>query len=132
MINLRPVLALRGIFRALKFGLPAPALAFAPAYSFAFMQLFEKNKRPHELDPIFKRETKLKGHLKSKATKNYSKKLNTNVRKQKQKLKNHKGLLKRIKIVAMGLCRWVRAGTGSSSSNRRVLGTCTATRAEPT
>lgn len=55
-------------------------LAFAPAYSMAFMQLFERNKTPAELDHSFKRITKLKGHLKSAGRKVYSNKLNTNVR----------------------------------------------------
>lgn len=90
---LKPALALPRLF--------APSLLHCARFDFAFMQLFERNKRPDELDPIFKRATKLKGHLKSKATKQFSKKLNTNVRRQKQKLKNHKGLLKRIKIVVL-------------------------------
>lgn len=98
MINLRSLTAIKSIF-ALSRTQFAPNLIQSTLFGFAFMQLFERNKRPDELDPIFKRVTKLKGHLKSKAIKNYSKKLNTNVRKQKQKLKNHKGLLKRIKIV---------------------------------
>jgi hypothetical protein len=55
-------------------------LTFAPVYSMAFMQLFERNKTPAELDHSFKRITKLKGHLKSAARKVYSNKLNTNVR----------------------------------------------------
>lgn len=100
MISLRALTAFKGAL-----GLPrllAPSLLQGPRFQFAFMQLFERNKRPDELDPIFKRATKLKGHLKSKATKHFSKKLNTNVRRQKQKLKNHKGLLKRIKIVSLG------------------------------
>ena len=39
--------------------------------------------------------------MKSKARKEYSKKLNTKVKTQKPRLKNHKGLLKRVKIVKM-------------------------------
>lgn len=35
-------------------------------FNFAFMSLFENNKTPGELDPVFKRKTKLKGHLKFK------------------------------------------------------------------
>lgn len=60
----------------------------------------------------------MKGHLKSRSTKSYSNKLNTvSVRKPKQKLKNHKGLLKRIKIVTMLIFRLVLAGTESSNFN---------------
>lgn len=81
---------------------PSPLLITTPNYSFAFMQLFQKNKTPAELDPIFRRPTKLKGHVKSKARKQYSKKLNTRAREPKQKLRNHKGLLSRIKIVRNG------------------------------
>lgn len=103
---------------------PPLLLTATPLYSFAFMQLFERNKLPGELDPVFKRKTKLKGHLKSKATKSYSKKLNTRVRVPKQKLKNHQGLLSRIKIVRNGLGRWVPGGTGSSSSSLLARSTC--------
>ena len=77
----------------------ACGLTFSANYNFAFMQLFEKNKRPEELNSVFKRVTTQKGHIKSKAMKNYSNKLNENAKKQSQKLKNHKGLLKRVKIV---------------------------------
>ncbi len=35
-------------------------------YNFAFMSLFELNKTPAQLDPTFKRQTKLKGHIKFK------------------------------------------------------------------
>ena len=35
-------------------------------FNFAFMSLFENNKPKGELDPVFKRKTKLKGHLKFK------------------------------------------------------------------
>ena len=77
---------------------PSP-LIHVPIYNFAFMQLFERTKTPAELDPIFKRQTKMKGHIKSKAIKEYSPKLNTKARAQKQRLKNHEGLLKRVKIV---------------------------------
>lgn len=75
------------------------ALLRTPSYHMAFMQMFERIKTPAELSPVFKRVTKEKGHLKSKARKDFSNKLNTRVRTQKQRLKNHKGLLKRIKIV---------------------------------
>lgn len=78
---------------------------------------------------MFKRVTKLKGHLKSKATKSYSKKLNMNVRRQKQKLKNHKGLLKRIKIVKYEIRRWVQGGIEDSSSNPQAYAICADTRA---
>lgn len=77
---------------------PSPFL-HVPIYNFAFMQLFERTKTPAELDPIFKRQTKMKGHIKSTAIKEHSPKLNTKARAQKQRLKNHKGLLKRVKIV---------------------------------
>jgi hypothetical protein len=80
---------------------------------------------------VFKRETKLKGHLKSKATKNYSKKLNTNVRRQKQKLKNHKGLLKRIKIVIIQPLRSVPAGIDASNSSPQAVAICAATKHRP-
>jgi hypothetical protein len=71
-------------------------------YSFAFMSLFEKNKTPAELNPVFKRKTKLKGHTKFKKNNHVvSPKLNPNRRQQKTKLANHKGLLKRIKIVIL-------------------------------
>jgi hypothetical protein len=49
--------------------LVGPMFVFAPAYNMAFMQLFERNKTPGELDHSFKRVTKLKGHLKSRARK---------------------------------------------------------------
>lgn len=126
--------ALKNIVRALpltKSFFKPSLLTQAPIYSFAFMQLFERNKLPAELDPAFKRETKPKGHLKSKARKNYSKKLNTTTRVQKQRLKNHKGLLKRLKIVRLLWCRWVQDGTESSNSSRRANSTWTETRAEP-
>ena len=80
---------------------------------------------------MFKRETKLKGHLKSKATKDYSKKLNMNVRRQKQKLKNHKGLLKRIKIVSIQPLRSVPAGIGASNSSPQAVAISAATKLRP-
>jgi hypothetical protein len=135
MINLRAANALRALWAGAALPLASSSLlgqaiypaslCLRPAFGFAFMQLFERNKLPAELDPIFKRQTKLKGHLKSKATKVYSKKLNTNVRKQKQKLKNHKGLLKRIKIVPPLLFRSVPDGTDGSSSNHQAPAICT-------
>ncbi len=74
----------------------------------------------------------MKGHLKSRSIKSHSIKLNTkSVRKPKQKLKNHKGLLKRVKIVIMLIVRWVHVGIGSSNSNHQGKATCSATRAEP-
>lgn len=76
-------------------------LTFSANYNFAFMQLFEKNKKPEELNSVFKRQTTQKGHIKSKAQKSYSTKLNESAKKQSQKLKNHKGLLKRVKIVSV-------------------------------
>ena len=72
----------------------------------------------------------MKGHIKSKALKSYSKKLNTNVRKQKQKLKNHKGLLKRIKIVLIHIVRLALDGIESSNFNRPDPSICTGTKAE--
>lgn len=99
MISLRNFLRLGSSIQLVKIAMTGQTLFYRPNYGMAFMQLFERTKTPAELDPSFKRITKLKGHLKSKATKKYSKKLNTNVRKQKVSLKNHKGLLKRIKIV---------------------------------
>jgi hypothetical protein len=74
----------------------------------------------------------MKGHLKSKAIKSYSKKLNTNVRKQKQKLKNHKGLLKRIKIVPLILVRWALDGIENSNFNLQDPSIFTDIKAEPT
>jgi hypothetical protein len=69
-------------------------------YNFAFMSLFENNKSPGELNHVFKRVTKLKGHKKFKKNNNIeSPKLNPNRSVQKTSLKNHRGLLKRIKIV---------------------------------
>ncbi len=73
----------------------------------------------------------MKGHIKSKALKSYSKKLNKNVRKQKQKLKNHKGLLKRIKIVLILLDRLALDGIESSNFNHLDPNICTDTKAEP-
>ena len=60
----------------------------------------------------------MKGHLKSRSIKKHSNKLNTkSVRKPKQKLKNHKGLLKRVKIVIMLIVRLDHVGIGNSNSN---------------
>lgn len=132
MINLRAATAFAALLRLAAPAVLRPALTLTPAYGFAFMQLFERNKKPHELSPIFKRETKLKGHLKSKATKFYSKKLNTNVRRQKQKLKNHKGLLKRIKIVSTLPRRSAPGGIACSSSSPQAPDIFAATRVAPT
>ena len=95
MITIKNLLRIGSIARPFL----TPGLIQKPLYSMAFMQLFEKNKTPAELSPVFKRETKKKGHVQFKGRKNFSKKLNTQVRIPKQKLKNHKGLLKRVKIV---------------------------------
>lgn len=88
-------------------------------FNFAFMALFEQNKKPAELDPAFKRKTKLKGHIKHKKNSQVvSTKLNEHRREQKSKLANHKGLLKRIKIVNIFLIiRLVQDGIVNSSSN---------------
>lgn len=80
----------------------------------AFMALFEKNKTPAELSPVFKHNTKQKGHLQHRTVKFHSVKRNKHVRKQPMKLKNHKGLLKRVKIVHMHLFRLVQDGTANS------------------
>ncbi len=75
-------------------------LTHTNAYNFAFMSLFENNKKPAELDPAFKKPKKLKGHIKHKKNSGVvSTKLNPKIKQHKQILKNHKGLLKRIKIV---------------------------------
>lgn len=75
-------------------------LTYNNKFNFAFMSLFENNKTPGELDPVFKRKTKLKGHVKFKKNNQVvSPKLNPKRKDQKAKLKNHRGLLKRIKIV---------------------------------
>ena len=71
-----------------------------PQYSFAMMNLFEQPKKPSELDPAFKKEKRLKGHLRAKGRKGYiSPKLNKKVKETPMRLKNHKGMLKRVKIV---------------------------------
>jgi hypothetical protein len=71
-----------------------------PQSSFAIMKLFESPKKPEELSPVFKKPERLKGHLRAKDRKGYiSPKLNPKVREKKKRLKNHKGMLKRIKIV---------------------------------
>jgi hypothetical protein len=131
MINLRSVNALRGLLRFTQMQTFASPLVANNYFAFAFMQLFERNKRPQELDPIFKRETKMKGHIKSKAIKVHSPKLNENPRKQKQKLKNHKGLLKRIKIVHLAIVRSALDGTECSNSSPQAPGISTDTKAEP-
>lgn len=132
------MIALKNIARAsrvLSFSkqLLRPAfLIQTPLYSFSFMQLFEANKPKGELDPAFKRITKLKGHVKSSSRKVYSKKLNRKARVQKQRLKNHKGLLKRIKIVNILSLRWVLAGIASSSFNPQARNIFCATNQDPT
>lgn len=102
MLALKNIARVGRAFPLLQFLYKPSPLLQTPLYSFALMQLFERNKLPGELDPAFKRETKMKGHLKFKSRKVYSKKLNTRVRTQKQRLKNHKGLLSRVKIVSDG------------------------------
>lgn len=83
------------------------------SFSFAFMSLFENNKTPGELDPAFKRKTKLKGHAKHKRNNGIvSPKLNSKVKEQKVKLSNHKGMLKRIKIVIFYLIKIGRSTMG--------------------
>lgn len=91
---------------------PFSGLTQINRFSFAFMSLFEKNKTPAELNPVFKRKTKLKGHVKFKKNHHVvSSKLNPNRRQQKTKLANHKGLLKRIKIVILCLSQgWAKMG----------------------
>lgn len=131
MITLRSLMRLGRAMQLPKAALPHPLL-YTPLCGMAFMQLFERNKTPAELSPTFKRETKLKGHLKSKAIKNHSKKLNTNTRVVKQKLKNHKGLLKRIKIVYLLSYRLVLAGTEGSNFRVPVPTICSATKVAPT
>ena len=74
--------------------------AMPPQYSFAMMNLFEQPKKPSELDPAFKKAKRLKGHLRAKGRKGYiSPKLNKKVKETPMRLKNHKGMLKRVKIV---------------------------------
>jgi hypothetical protein len=131
MINIRSILALKSLAGFAQTGTFGRSLLFNNLCGLAFMQLFERNKKPAELSPIFKRETKLKGHLKSKSIKTYSKKLNTSVRKQKQKLKNHKGLLKRIKIVSLRLCRSVLGGIENSNSSHQAPTIFTGIRVAP-
>ena len=49
----------------------------------------------------------MKGHLESRTSRHHSNKLNTlSFRKPKAKLKNHKGLLKKIKIVFLEYLGW--------------------------
>jgi hypothetical protein len=75
----------------------------------------------------------MKGHLKSRSSKHHSTKLNTlSVRKPKQKLKNHKGLLKRIKIVVFRICRLDLVGIGSLSFNHPEKATWGEIKVEPT
>ncbi len=75
------------------------------------MSLFDQPKKPSQLSPVFQKPKRLKGHLKSKNRKGYiSPKLNTKVKESPIKLKNHRGLLKRIKIVIIILCRLVQDG----------------------
>ncbi len=72
---------------------------------------------------MFKRKTKLKGHVKNKKNSQVvSPKLNDNRRQQKTKLANHRGLLKRIKIVILYFeVRLVQDGTGNSSSEVHIV-----------
>lgn len=74
-----------------------------PRYSFALMALFEQPKKPAELSPVFQKPKRIKGHLRSKHRKGYvSPKLNTHTKvREKMRLKNHKGMLKRVKIVSV-------------------------------
>jgi len=75
----------------------------------------------------------MKGHLKSRGSNHHSNKLNTkSVRKPKQKLKNHKGLLKRVKIVAFCWFRLVPDGIESSNSNPQERIIYVVTKAEQT
>lgn len=55
MINLRSIVAIRNLIRMAYAPQSACGLTFNTNYNFAFMQLFEKNKRPEELSPVFKR-----------------------------------------------------------------------------
>lgn len=81
-------------------------LATPHSYSFAFMTLFENNKKPAELSPVFKKPERIKGHLRYKNRKGYvSPKLNKKTKLTQNRLKNHKGMLKRVKIVGP---RWNR------------------------
>ena len=54
MINLRAT-AIRALLRLAAPSLLPQTLTLTPACSFAFMQLFERNKKPQELSPVFKR-----------------------------------------------------------------------------
>jgi len=91
---------------------PVFGLTHINTFNFAFMSLFEKNKSPGELDQVFKRKTKLKGHVKFKKNSQVvSPKLNPKRKDQKVKLANHKGLLKRIKIVILSIkLGWSKMG----------------------
>jgi len=74
----------------------------------------------------------MKGHLKSRSSNHHSTKLNTlSVRKPKQKLKNHKGLLKRIKIVVFLIFRLDLVGIDSLSFNHQEKVTWEEIKAEP-
>ena len=92
-------------------------------YNFAFMSLFENNKSPGELNHVFKRVTKLKGHQKFKKNNGIvSKKLNPNRSVQKTSLKNHRGLLKRIKIVRfIFITGWTKMGQTIQVSKSRQI-----------
>lgn len=75
----------------------------------------------------------MKGHLKSRSSKHHSNKLNTlSVRKPKQKLKNHKGLLKRIKIVGLRVYRLDLVGIDNSNFSLQVKVISEETRVEQT
>ena len=89
-----------------------------PKYSFAMMSLFEQPKKPEELSSVFKKPERIKGHLKDKNRKGYiSPKLNTKTRVTPLLAKNHKGMLKRVKIVLISWCRWDPFGTDSSKDS---------------
>ena len=117
MITFKRVLATARLFsqaHSIPFSHLAPfsSLNQINKFSFAFISLFENNKTPAELNPVFKRKTKIKGHVKFKNNHHVvSSKLNPNRRQQKKKLANHKGLLKRIKIVILCLSQgWAKMG----------------------
>ena len=71
MITFKRILATARLFSQIQ---SVPALLLTPnfpltqsnKFNFAFMTLFENNKTPGQLDPAFKRNTKIKGHLKFK------------------------------------------------------------------
>ena len=75
------------------------------------------------LNHVFKRVTKLKGHQKFKKNNGIvSKKLNPNRSVQKTSLKNHRGLLKRIKIVRfIFITGWTKMGQTIQVSKSRQI-----------